>query len=121
MGISVVGGRLAPLCSGCSCRSALVRASGKTIEIWKLAVLSDQCELVSVFAAGQFLGRAELPPLGNSGGSAGLEVLASGEAAILVEVVEVVGEGGVDVGEELKRLHSPEAEHCQLSLPELQV
>lgn len=33
------------------------------------------------------LGGAELPPLGESGGSVGFEVLTAGEAAILVEVV----------------------------------
>ena len=74
---------------------------------------SSQCS-----QAGQLSGRVELPPLGESGGSAGLEVLASGEAAVLVEVV---GDGGVDGGEELKRLHPPEAEHRPLSSPERRV
>ena len=61
---------------------------------------------------------AERPPLGQSGGTVVLEVLTSGEAAILVEVVR---DRGVDGGEELKSLHSPEAEHGPLSSPERQV
>lgn len=81
-------------------------------------VLSDKCELVSVFAARHLSGGAELPPLGESGGSVGLEVLTSGEAAILVEVV---GDGGVDGGEELKRLHPPEAQHRPFSSPKRQM
>lgn len=51
-------------------------------------MLSDKCELVSVLAAGRLSGGAELPPLGESGGSVGLEVLTTGEAAILVEVLK---------------------------------
>ena len=68
MGIWVVGGWLAPLCSGCPCRPALVRASGETSEIWKLAVLSDEYELVSVFARRELSGCGELAPLGESDG-----------------------------------------------------
>ena len=80
-------------------------------------MLSDKCELVSVLAAGRLSGGAELPPLGESCGSVGLEVLTSGEVAILVEVM---GDRGVDVGKELKRLHPPEAKHGPFSSPERQ-
>lgn len=75
-----------------------------------------------MFAAGQLSGGAELPPLGESRGSVLLIVRTS--AAILVEVVEVVevvGDGGVDGGKELKRLHLPEAEHSTFLSPERQV
>jgi len=66
----------------------------------------------------QISGAAVLTPLGESGGTVALDVLKTGEAAALDKVV---GDSGVDGGEELKRLHPQKAEHRPLSSPKRQM
>jgi len=61
------------------------------------------------------LGGAELPPLDESGGSAALEELASGEAAVLAEVVT---DGGMSGGELLQASDAPQVQHRTHSSPE---
>ena len=53
-------------------------------------------------------GGKKRPPLGESGGVVGLEMIPAGEAAFLVEVVV---DGRVDGGEHLQTSHPPEPEH----------
>jgi hypothetical protein len=63
-------------------------------------------------------GRADLTPLGESGGAVALEIIAAVEVAFLVEMVV---DERVDGGEFLQTSHPPEAEHCALSSSERQV
>lgn len=63
-------------------------------------------------------GRAELTPLGQPGGMAGLEVLAGQLVSVLIEVVV---NGAVQSGEFLKALHASKPQHCSLALSEWQV
>lgn len=63
-------------------------------------------------------GRTELTPLGQYRGAVFLEMLATGERSI---EVEMVGDGGVDGYEFLQASHLSEAEHGPLSSPQRQV
>ena len=55
---------------------------------------------------------AQLTPLSESGDAVGLEVIALGEASVLIEMVV---NGNVDSNEFLQGSHAPEADHCPLS------
>ena len=77
-----------------------------------MAVLSDECELVSVSDPGDVLGCKEAAPLGESGGAVGLEILSAIEGALLIEMVM---DRGVNGGELLQCSHPTKAEHRALS------
>lgn len=84
----------------------------------QMAVLSDECEPVSVYPNPFMSGCTELTPLGESCGTVDLEVVPAGEAAFLVEVVM---DRGVDGGEFLQGSTAPEPEHRPLPSSEWQV
>ena len=83
-----------------------------------MAVLSDECELVSVFPIGANLGSTQLTPLGESGGSVELEI---GPAVEMSFLVKMVLDGGVDGDEFLQTAHAPEAQHRPLPSSKWQV
>ena len=70
--------------------------------------VSDKFELVSVRPTCPASRGKKRPPLGESGGAFGLEVIPAGEASVLVEVVV---DGRVNGGENLQTSHPPEPEH----------
>ena len=68
-------------------------------------MLTEMCELVSICLIHPILGCTKLTPLGESGGTVGLEILSAGKIAVIVEVAKIEGMEGC------KRLHAAQAQH----------
>lgn len=94
-------------------------ATGEFIRRFLLHVLPRHCQINAnrFQSPGEdgFSGRAELAPLGESGGAVLLEIAAGVEMAFLVEVVM---DGRVDGCEFLQTFHLPETKHGSFSSPE---
>ena len=78
-------------------------------------VLSDKCEPVSEWPVTVALCRTKAAPLGKSSGAVDLEVIALGEASVLIEMIV---DRRVDGDEFLQGSHAPEADHCTFSSSE---
>jgi hypothetical protein len=75
-------------------------------------VLSDKCEPVSEWPVTVALCRTKAAPLGKSSGAVDLEVIALGEASVLIEMVV---NGGVDRDELMQTSRSADAQLSSLS------